>query len=133
MGIFDKFKFKKAPEKARPAKAEAAKPEPQKPVKKGGSTLAYQILLRPVISEKGTALAGKGRYVFAVARSANKSEIKKSIQKVYDVQVRAVKIVKMPAKARRYGRSRGATSPWKKAIITVNAGEKIPGIIESVG
>ena len=98
-----------------------------------GSQNSHQILLKPIVSEKGTALAGSGRYVFAVLRSANKSEIKKSIQVIYDVDVESVKIIKVPGKFRRYGRTMGRTSSWKKAIVTVKKGQKIPGIIEAVG
>lgn len=139
MGLLDKLGLKKKEEKKAEVKPEIKVAE--KPV--GGAAAvspekidtgrAYEILLRPVISEKGTHLANAGRYVFAVHSKANKSEIKKSIQKVYDVHVEKVRIVQMPPKPRRYGRSRGRTSAWKKAVITVRSGEKIPGIIESVG
>ena len=100
---------------------------------KGDTGQAYQILLRPVLSEKGTHLAGSGKYVFAVHPRANKPEIKKSIQLVYDVHVEKVQIVRMPGKLRRYGKTQGRTAAWKKAIVTVRAGEKIPGIVEAVG
>ena len=59
---------------------------------------AHEILLRPILSEKGTSLAGAGKYVFAVQPRANKTEVKKSIQTVYEVHVEDVKIVKMPGK-----------------------------------
>ncbi len=140
MGILDKLGFKRKPgsrEYSPPGKQEAqveVKPTKAVPPKRKTSTSrAYRILLRPILSEKGTHLAGSGKYVFAVNPRANKSEIKKSIERVYDVNVKAVKIIKLPGKKRRYGRTRGMTSAWKKAIITVRPGEKIPGIIESVG
>lgn len=142
MGLLNKLGLKKEADKAaapaspvaaaeKAEKTAEAKPRAPKPGARGGR--AYRILLRPVLSEKGTALAGKGKYVFVVHPSANKSEIRKSIQAVYDVHVREVKILKMPAKARRYGRTLGYTSAFKKAIISLRAGEKIPGIIEAVG
>ena len=138
MGIFDKFRKKKKEDaplsQSLPASEggkETAAPVKSQVVKDMG--LAYQILLRPVLSEKGTHLAGGGKYVFVVHSQANKSEIRKSIQAVYNVHVRDVKILKMPAKSRRYGRTVGQTSAFKKAIVSLRAGEKIPGIIEAVG
>ena len=101
--------------------------------KMSGHPFAHQILLHPVLSEKGTHLASKGEYVFMVTQAANKSEIAKAIQGVYEVHVRSVKIIKAPGKQRRYGRSIGRTSPRKKALVQLRAGEKIPGIIEAVG
>ena len=133
MGIFDKLKFKKK-ETESPQKAEAVEAEKKEdapPKSKGGTGRAYQILLRPVTSEKGTHLASTGRY--AVEMRANKSEIKKGIERIYNVHVEAVRIISMPSKTRRYGKTKGKTSPWKKAIVQVRSGEKIPGIIESVG
>jgi large subunit ribosomal protein L23 len=146
MGILNKLGFKKkTEEKAETPKPEAKtepkeelktesvkeKPAVKKPARDTG--LAHQILARPLISEKGTMLASRGRYVFVVAPKANKTEVKKSIERVYGVNVESVNIVKVPGKQRRYGRSVGRTSNWKKAIVTVKAGEKIPGIIEQVG
>lgn len=139
MGLLDKLGIRKkgGPAAAKPpVKDEEAKPEAkageQKPAK-SDTGRAYQILLRPLLSEKGTHLAGKGEYVFVVNPRANKSEIKKSIQKVFDVTVEAVRIVNLPGKRRRYGRSVGRTAATKKAIVKIAPGEKIPGIIESVG
>ena len=99
----------------------------------GDLGLAHANLVRPIISEKGTALAGMGKYVFAVSLKANKSEIKKSVERVYGVDVVGVNVIKMPGKLRRYGRSVGRTSAWKKAVVTLAKGQKISGIMESVG
>src|SRR3989344_1490949 len=141
MGFLDKIGIKKKSaggESPAAKKEKAAEPEktaslaPPKPAK-SDTGRAYQILLRPVLSEKGTHLAGKGEYVFAVHPKANKNEIRKSIQKVYDVKVEKVRIINLPGKRRRYGRTIGRTAASKKAIVKVAAGQKIPGIIESVG
>lgn len=141
MGILDKLGLKKkkqevVKEAAAPAVVPAAaKSDAPAPREKSKSDTgqAYHILFRPVVSEKGTHLANSGRYVFAVHPKANKSEIRKSVERVYDVHVEKVGIVKMRPKLRRYGRTAGKTAAWKKAVITVREGEKIPGIIESVG
>ncbi len=77
-------------------------------------------------------LASGGKYVFRVHPKANKPEVRKAVEKVYDVHVRHVNIINMSGKSRRYGRSVGRTKVWKKAIVTVAAGERIEGITETV-
>ena len=138
MGILDKLKGKKTD-------VQAQSPEPQtnagnhaderRPVSVSPHTAQRQsaILVRPLLSEKGAHFASTGKYVFIVNRKANKPEIKKSIQKIYNVHVEDVKIINLPSKKRRYGMTSGETSAFKKAIVVLRSGEKIPGIIESVG
>lgn len=123
----------KVPEKASKARTEQTEGQKEERTKKPIAQRADQILVRPVLSEKGTSLASEGKYVFAVYPQANKSEIRKSIESIYEVQVKKVQIINLPGKRRRYGRSIGRTQAWKKAIVTVRKGEKIPGIIEAVG
>lgn len=138
MGILEKLRLKKQAIQGKPAAANStaapsrAEKIPQQ-VKKADTGDAYKLILRPILSEKGTRLAGSGQYVFAVSKTANKAEISKSIQKVYGVHVEEVKIINLVGKTRRYGRSHGRTAAWKKAIVKIRAGEKIPGIIEAVG
>lgn len=140
MGILDKLGLKKKQED-RTGTTEldnqiksAETPEPSKKTgKKTRFSRAHEILVKPVLSEKATHLATLGKYVFEVHANVNKIEIAKSIREVYDVNVASVRIVNMPGKMRRYGRSVGQTSNWKKAIVTLKKGEKIPGIIEAVG
>lgn len=148
MGILDKFGLKKktGAVEAKPTTAgrekaseklvaEVERPPSRTPGFKilAGKTRAYEILVKPLLSEKATHLATGGKYVFAVHPRANKSEIRKAVQAVYEVHVEGVRIVHLPSKKRRYGRVTGETSAWKKAIITVRKGERIPGIIEAVG
>lgn len=134
MGIFDRLKGKKA-EAGKTADVPAKAGNQTDPAPASSTVVAHtsDVLVKPLLSEKGTHFASTGRYVFIVARNANKPEIKKSIQRVYKVHVEAVKIVNLPSKKRRYGRTSGETSEHKKAIIILKKGEKIPGIIESVG
>ncbi len=142
MGILEKIGLKKQPKTKREGKpletdkliTEGSTDQQAVPaVHLAGSVAHPEILIRPILSEKGTSLAGSGKYVFAVHPRANKPEIRKVIKQVYGVNVKAVQIIKLPGKLRRYGRTFGRTSDWKKAIVTVMPGEKIPGIIESVG
>jgi len=134
MGLFDKFKKKPEIKPAQTGGEGVPSAVPASSEKKADIVShASEVLVKPLLSEKGTHLASTGRYVFMVKKQANKPEIKKSIQRVYKVHVEGIRIVNLPAKKRRYGRASGQTSEHKKAIITLKKGEKIPGIIESVG
>ena len=93
---------------------------------------AHHILQNYHLSEKSNLLSTTGRYVFRVSRKANKLEVKKAVEKVYDVHVTAVNIVNAKGKSRRMGRTTGRTSDWKKAYITLKSGEKISGLSEGV-
>jgi large subunit ribosomal protein L23 len=92
--------------------------------------MAKQILIKPVITEKADTLSEKrGQYTFIVSKEANKIEIKKAVQNLYNVEVEAVNTVIMPAKTRnrntRRGAIRGRVSSYKKAIVTLASGESI--------
>ena len=85
-----------------------------------------QIILRPVITEKSTAQKEKNREVcFAVARSANKTDIKKAVEHLFKVKVDSVRTQIRPGKERRVGRSSGYRPDWKKAFVRLKEGEKM--------
>lgn len=86
----------------------------------------FNIIKRPVVSEKSTALAEvANRYVFEVAHSATKPEIKSAVEQLFKVKVKAVNTIVMHGKNKRSGRFEFKRSNWKKAIITLVAGQKI--------
>jgi large subunit ribosomal protein L23 len=86
----------------------------------------YDVVKRPIISEKSTALAEVGnRYAFEVAPSANKQEIRDAVQRLFNVKVREVRTMVMHGKVKRVGRFETKRSNWKKAIVTVGEGQKI--------
>lgn len=86
----------------------------------------YEIIRRPIVSEKSTALAEVAqRYVFEVDIHARKEEIKKAVEKLFKVQVRKVRTAVMPSRARRWGRYEFRKPKWKKAIVTLGEGQKI--------
>lgn len=87
--------------------------------------LAYKFLKKPRITEKATFLAEKNQYVFEVWPSANKTEIKKSIENTYGVNVEGVRIIRVPKKPRRLGKIQGFRAGYKKAIVQVKQGQKI--------
>lgn len=144
MGIFDRFRFKgkdsKPPKSGLTKKDENVldmvkdvSEKPKKPaVLKSSTGNAFKVLLRPLFSEKATSLARSGKYVFMVHPDANKSEVKKAVEKVYDVAVTGVNMVNLSGKARRYGRLVGRTVAKKKAIVTLRAGQKIEGLIDVI-
>ena len=133
MGFLDRFKSKKPEFKPTDTAVVSDVKSQDKPEVKTQAYAGKQVLVRPILTEKGTSLASAGSYVFIVRSDANKPEIKKAIQKIYSVHVTAVRIINSLGKKRRYGKSQGETSALKKAVVVLKEGEKIPGIIESVG
>lgn len=93
---------------------------------------AHHVLKHTHLSEKTNQLASLGRYVFKVDTTANKIEVKKAVEQVYDVHVVSVNMVTVSGKRRRQGRVMGRTQDWKKAIVTLKEGERILGLSEGV-
>ncbi len=85
----------------------------------------YAILLRPLITEKSTVLAGADKYVFEVDLRANKNQIKEAVELAFDVKVADVNTMKMKGKNRRFGRRITKQPDWKKAIVTLQSGHSI--------
>ena len=86
---------------------------------------ARDIIIRPLITEKSTTLMAEGKYVFEVAKAANKIEIAKAISQIFNVKVASVNTVNVEGKVKRMGRSIGKRSAYKKAIVKLAAGETI--------
>ena len=74
----------------------------------------HQILVRPIVTEKNTTLNEVGKYTFEVLQTANKIEIKRAVEEVFNVQVSAVNIIKVPGKLRRMGKTSGMTRPGRR-------------------
>lgn len=155
MGIFDKFRKKKSTDKEKiqdealknKQKTEsvvdksetvltpdgklvnAPKKDTKKPkkvkIKKEETGDAYKVLIKPLVTEKGSMLGTYNQYSFEVAPNANKVEIKKAIKKVYGIKPIRVNVMNVSGKKVRYGRTEGRTKNWKKALITLRQGEKI--------
>lgn len=86
----------------------------------------FTIIRRPMITEKMTRLQEKlNQYAFEVDPQANKIEIKKAIEECFKVHVLKVHTIVQPGKLKRMGRFSGIRPDWKKAIVTLPAGEKI--------
>ena len=88
----------------------------------------YEVIIRPIDTEKTRYQASElGQYTFEVSRQSNKIEVKRAVKAIFDVDVVAVNVTNMPAKAkRRRGRRRVVRrSPWKKAIVTLAEGQRL--------
>ncbi len=85
----------------------------------------FEVLRRPVVTEKNTALQAQGKYVFEVDRDANKDQIKQAVEKAFKVTVTKVNIMTVRGQEKRVGRRVVAGSPWKKALVTLKSGDKI--------
>ena len=85
----------------------------------------YQVLRRPLVTEKNTILQAQGKYAFEVAKVANKHQIKEAVEKAFNVKVTAVNVMTMPGKGIRLGRREVITPSWKKAVVTLKPGDKI--------
>jgi large subunit ribosomal protein L23 len=86
---------------------------------------SYQVLRRPVITEKNTALQALGKYAFEVDGRASKQQIRQAVEKAFGVKVTAVNVVSVPGKRRLVGRRQVLTQSWKKAIVTLQPGDSI--------
>ena len=86
---------------------------------------SYDIIIRPVITERAMSAVADKKYVFEVAKDAGKIEIKKAVEEIFGVKVASVNTVTMPGKAKRMGAGRpGMTKTWKKAYVTLTADSK---------
>ncbi len=86
----------------------------------------YDIIRRPIMTERNTDLMAQGRYTFEVASDANKIQIKEAVEKAFDVSVLAVNTLNVHRKRRREKtRIRGYRNGWKKAIVTLAPGQRI--------
>ncbi len=85
-----------------------------------------EIIIRPLVTEKISALQEtENKVAFIVDRNANKIEIKKAVEKKFDVKIKKVATVNMKGKLKRLGRFEGRRPRWKKAIVTLREGFKI--------
>ena len=85
----------------------------------------YEVLRRPLVTEKNTTLIALNKYAFEVAGEATKYQIEQAVEKAFKVKVTAVNVMTVPGKTRRVGRRQVQTQSWKKAVVTLKAGDKI--------
>ena len=85
---------------------------------------AYDIILRPVITEQSMETADEKKYVFMVAVDSNKTEIKKAVEEIFGVKVQKVNTIRMEGKMKRQGYHVGRRANWKKAMVKLTADSK---------
>jgi len=87
----------------------------------------YKIIIQPIDTEKTRYMAELGKYTFKVAQSANKHQVKRAVEEIFDTEVESVNVINVPAKVgRRFGRRRVGRNPgWKKALVTLAEGQRL--------
>ncbi|MBQ9789734.1 MAG: 50S ribosomal protein L23 [Lentisphaeria bacterium] len=85
---------------------------------------AYDVIKAPLVTEKSNSLAAAGKYVFKVSPNAEKIEIGKAVEELFNVKVKSVNVMNYEGKAKRAGRTNkmGRRADWKKAIVTLAEG-----------
>lgn len=85
----------------------------------------HDLLLKPIITEKTTMLMSDGKYTFKVPLHANKIEIRKAVESVFNIKVKSVATIRVLGKVKRMGKFEGKRSDYKKAVVTLQEGETI--------
>ena len=86
---------------------------------------ARKVIIRPIVSEKSYALLAANKYTFRVHPDAHKTQVRQAVEQLFDVNVENVAILKVQAKPKRRGLSKGTRPGWKKAIVQVREGQSI--------
>ena len=90
------------------------------------SEIAYRVLIKPHITEKASTFAQDNRYLFEVFQSATKGQVVQAVRDVYGVNVKSVRMIRIPSKKVRLGKKReGIKKGYKKAIVQLRPGQKI--------
>ncbi len=84
----------------------------------------YDVIIKPVVSERSMEIAQEKKYTFKVAVDANKTEIKNAVEAIFDVEVKKVNVMNVSGKLKRQGRTVGRTAAVKKAIVTLTDDSK---------
>jgi large subunit ribosomal protein L23 len=85
----------------------------------------HEVIRRPLVTEKSVMDRALSRYAFEVARTASKHAVREAVEKYFKVKVSKVRTMRVLGKRRRVGSSVGMSSDWKKAIVTLEKGQKI--------
>ena len=86
---------------------------------------AYNVIIRPIVSERSFYLMGQNKYTFEVAKQAPKEEIAAAVEKLFGVHVLKVNTINVKPKTKRVRYVAGQTRSWKKAIVTLAEGDSI--------
>jgi large subunit ribosomal protein L23 len=93
----------------------------------------YDVLLKPIVTEKSMAMQAEKKYTFSVNPDETKTQIKEAVEKMFkDVKVAKVNTISMKSKSKRVGYHVGKTSEWKKAIVTLKEDSKTIEFFDSM-
>lgn len=93
---------------------------------------SYDIILKPVITENSMDMLAEKKYTFKVATDANKIEIKKAVEEIFDVKVSKVTTINMDGKMKRMGRYEGRRAAYKKAVVKLTDDSKTIEFFDSM-
>ncbi len=85
----------------------------------------FEVIRRPLVTEKNTALQATGKYGFEVRSDANKVQVKQAVEKAFKVTVTSVNVMTVRGSEKRVGRKKVLGGTWKKAVVTLKPGDKI--------
>jgi len=85
---------------------------------------AYDVIIKPIISERSMDDAQERKYTFSVATGANKTQVRHALEEIFDIEIEKVNIMNVKGKKKRQGRNVGMTSASKKAIVTLKPNSK---------
>jgi large subunit ribosomal protein L23 len=85
----------------------------------------FEVLRKPLVTEKNTALQAQGKYAFKVNGDATKVQVKQAVEKAFKVTVISVNVMSVRGDEKQVGRKKVAAPSWKKAIVTLKPGDKI--------
>ena len=87
--------------------------------------ISHDIIIRPIVTEKSNRMMEENWYTFEVHSMANKIQIRKAVEEVFKVKVVKVNTINVKPKPKRYGAFKGKTRSWKKAMVSLAAGQRI--------
>lgn len=93
---------------------------------------SYDIIIRPILTEKSHRMMGEGKYVFEVNPNANKGQIKEAVEHIFNVKVEKVNVINVKSKPKRRGIFVGKSRRWKKAIVTLKEGYVIKELMPEI-
>lgn len=115
-----------AKEEKKETKASAqSEKKAERKVKLTEKSLAFRVLVKPLVTEKSAVAESQNKYSFLVAKSANKNQVKIAIEETYGVKPAQVNIANIEGRRVRFGRTMGKRSDYKKAIVTLPSGKTI--------
>lgn len=92
----------------------------------------FDVIIKPILSEKSYADIANKKYTFEVVKSANKTEIKKAVEQLFGVKVKSVNTANIDGKLKRQGKSQGYTSNYKKAYVQLKEDSKTIEFFDSL-